>query len=200
METMKKARTSARSAGRRTGGRASEASGPDVLSLLHEDHEKVKGLFAQALEDKTSSASRTKLATQIVEELTLHAKLEETLFYPELRSASKRDTEERENVLEAYEEHAAMKDAIKRLQRGKASPEEHKAKIQVLCDLVEHHVQEEEGELFPEARSLLGENELRTIGAKVAEAKTKAQPGSRRSSSSRRKVSSDGATSSRRKK
>jgi hemerythrin superfamily protein len=176
MDSVKKVSAATRSAARRATGRPTE-EGPDVLDLLHEDHEKVKSLFSEALGDGSTAGKRSRLATQIVEELKLHAELEEKLFYPELRAKSKRDSDERENVLEAYEEHAAMKDAIRRLERDKSSPEEKKAKIQVLCDLVDHHVQEEEGELFGEARSLLGEDELRRIGARVAAAKSrKAKP------------------------
>ena len=176
MDSVKKVSAAARSATRRATGRASDAEGPDVLDLLHEDHEKVKGLFSEALGDGATAAKRSRLAVQIVQELKLHAELEEKLFYPELRAKSKRNTDERENVLEAYEEHAAMKDAIRRLQREKSSPEEKKAKIQVLCELVDHHVQDEEGELFGEARALLGEDELRRIGARVAAAKRLKKP------------------------
>jgi hemerythrin superfamily protein len=151
------------------------AAAPDAITLLETDHANVKRLFEQVLgEGSGSIAAERKTIEKILDELTLHAKLEETYFYPAVQKKSKRDTEDRERVLEAVEEHASMKDVMRRIKRSTGRDETLRAKVQVLKEIVEHHVAEEEGELFPEARRLLGEKTLRTLGAEFAKIKARA--------------------------
>jgi hemerythrin superfamily protein len=179
-------------------GTAPEAA-PDAIALLEADHANVKRLFEQVLGDGSGSiASERKTIEKILEELTLHAKLEETHFYPAVQKKSKRDTEDRERVLEAVEEHAAMKDLMRRIKRSTGRDETLRAKVQVLKEIVEHHVAEEEGELFPEARRLLGEKQLRALGAEFAKIKARAAGGPRAASATRKRGTSAGPAPARR--
>jgi hemerythrin superfamily protein len=148
----------------------------DAIALLKSDHEKVKALFAQAdaLSD-TAHAARLKLFKQIDAELTLHTSVEETIFYPAFKAKTKRNTDERDEVLEAFEEHAGAKVLIAKLERLDARDETYKAKLQVLGEMIRHHVEEEESVMFPEARKLLGHDELMRLGEQIAAAKRKAQ-------------------------
>ncbi len=151
------------------------AAPDDAIALLERDHDKVKALFAQAdaLSD-TAHAARLKLFKEIDAELTLHTTVEETLFYPAFKAKTKRNSDERDEVLEAYEEHAGAKELIAKLERLDARDETYKAKLQVLGEMIRHHVEEEESVMFPEARRLLGHDELERLGAQIAAAKRKA--------------------------
>jgi len=152
---------------------AAEAS--DAIALLKKDHDKVKALFAQAdaLSD-TAHAARLKLFKEIDAELTLHTAVEEKIFYPAFKAKTKRNTDERDEVLEAYEEHAGAKELIAKLERLDVRDETYKAKLQVLGEMIRHHVEEEESVMFPEARRLLGHDELERLGAQITAAKRKA--------------------------
>lgn len=143
----------------------------DALKLLKEDHKKVKTLFGEveALRDR-ATGQRKKLFQQIDQELTIHAKIEETIFYPEFRSRANKG-EEREEVLEAYEEHGIVKTIIGELEDLDPKDETYKAKLSVLKDLVDHHVKEEEGPMFKMARELFDAEELDEIGERILTAK-----------------------------
>jgi hemerythrin superfamily protein len=146
----------------------------DAIKLLKEDHKKVKALFeeVEGLGDG-ASAQRKNLFQKIDEELTLHSKVEETLFYPEFRKRAE-NSEEREEVLEAYEEHGVIKVMIGELEDLDPNDETYKPKLTVLKELVMHHVKEEEGELFPMAREIFEPEELNQIGDRIVAAKEKA--------------------------
>ena len=146
----------------------------DALSLLKADHDKVRELFAQAekLSDRATT-SRRALFDEIDEELTLHTKIEEKIFYPAFRERAKK-SEDRDEVLEAYEEHAVAKRLIKELERLEATDERYKAKLTVLIESVKHHADEEEREMFPMARKLFKSAELEEIGEQIIAAKEKA--------------------------
>ncbi len=127
-------------------------SGPaqDAISLLTEDHANVKAMFEQyeSLSDR-SQVSKKKLAMQICLELTKHATAEEEIFYPAVREAGK-DTEDL--VDEANVEHASAKDLIAQIISMDPGDDLYDAKIKVLSEQIEHHVGEEEGEMFPKAK------------------------------------------------
>lgn len=146
----------------------------DALSLLKADHDKVRELFAQAekLSDRATT-SRRALFEEIDEELTLHAKIEEKIFYPALRERAKK-SEDRDEVMEAFEEHAVAKRLIKELERLEPTDERYKAKLTVLMENVKHHADEEEREMFPIARKLFKSDELKEIGEEIIAAKEKA--------------------------
>lgn len=143
----------------------------DALKLLKEDHKKVKMLFGEVegLGDR-AKAQRKKLFQKIDQELTVHSKIEETIFYPEFRRRAQ-DSEERDEVLEAYEEHGIVKTLIGELEDLDAKDETYKPKLSVLKDLVDHHVKEEEGTMFKMARELFDKDELEEIGERLMEAK-----------------------------
>ena len=144
----------------------------DAISLLKADHKVVSGLFEkiEALSD-TAHASRAKLFAEVEEALTVHAEIEETIFYPALKAKTKANTEESDEVLEAYEEHANVKAMIAKLGSTEPKDETYNAKLQVLMELVKHHVKEEETEMFKDARELLEAGELKDLGAQMAAAK-----------------------------
>ena len=147
---------------------------PDALDVLRADHREVEVLFHRAL-DGTGAARRSALK-KIVEALTVHAQMEERLFYPALQEALKRA--EREPILEAYEEHAVVKDLIAKIERleGRADETLH-AKVTVLKELVQHHVREEESTIFHDARRVFDEDELQTLGTKLLRFKERALEG-----------------------
>ena len=146
----------------------------DALKLLKEDHSKVKKLFAEVEGlGERAAAQRKKLFSQIDKELTVHAKVEETIFYPEFKRRAE-NSEERDEVLEAYEEHALVKELIGQLEGLDPKEETYKAKLSVLKDLVDHHVKEEEGPIFRTARQLFERDELDEMGDRIMAAKKRA--------------------------
>lgn len=141
----------------------------DAFELLKEDHRKVSTLF-QEIESAPVQTKRD-LFEQLKSELDLHATIEETIFYPALENSE----EAREITLEAYEEHKVVKDLLAELE-GMTPDDEWSAKLTVLRENVEHHVEEEEGELFRKARQALTEDEIEQIGDEMQAAKATGQP------------------------
>ncbi|HKU68590.1 MAG TPA: hemerythrin domain-containing protein [Candidatus Baltobacteraceae bacterium] len=143
----------------------------DALKVLKADHKKVRTLFGEVEElGERASSHRQKLFQQIDQELTVHAKIEETIFYPEFRRRAGKG-EERKEVLEAYEEHNVVKTIIGELEHLDPKDETYKPKLNVLKELVEHHVKEEEGPMFKMARELFEPEELDEIGERLMAAK-----------------------------
>ncbi|GAC1416352.1 MAG: hypothetical protein NVSMB5_06510 [Candidatus Velthaea sp.] len=143
------------------GGSPADDAAPDALALIHSDHEEVSTLFKAALEEKVPAAQRRKTIAQILDALTLHAKMEEKIFYPALRKAG--GAKEKDSVLEAAEEHGLVKDLIAKIKRVETRDETLIAKLTVLKEIVEHHVKEEESEMFSEARRVMGA-QLESLG------------------------------------
>ena len=166
---------------------------PDALELIRSDHREVDALFAVALGDEPAAQRRDAIA-KIVEALTIHARMEETLFYPALRKAGGKD--ERDTVLEANEEHGVVKDLIAKIERVGPRDETIEAKVTVLKELVQHHVKEEEGTMFGEARKALGEERLQQLGEEMQRFKERAQRGGRGGRSDGSKKKSSGKKSS----
>jgi DNA polymerase len=150
------------------GGRGT-ATGMDAITLLKQDHKAVKQLFRQfeSLGDNATS-TKEKVVADIVRELTIHASIEETVFYPAVKGIS---DELRDHVLESLEEHHVVKWLCSELDGMDPEDERFDAKTTVLIENVRHHVQEEEGEFFPDVRRALGRKVLREIGDLLAEAK-----------------------------
>ncbi|MBV9960360.1 MAG: hemerythrin domain-containing protein [Acidobacteria bacterium] len=140
----------------------------NAIELLKQDHEKVSGIF-EKLEPTTERGLKTReeLFTQLKQELDVHAAIEEEIFYPAIKDAD----ETHEITLEAYEEHAVVKRLLKELAAEPKDTEEWKAKLTVLKENVEHHVEEEEGEMFPKARKVLGEDQIEQLGERLEAAK-----------------------------
>jgi hemerythrin-like domain-containing protein len=122
----------------------------DAVAMLTAEHREVKQLFDQfeQLSDR-AKATKKKLADQICNALILHTTIEEEIFYPALRAASK---EAGDKLDEAIVEHASAKDLIAQIQEIDPDDELYDAKVKVLSEQVEHHVQEEEKEMFPMAK------------------------------------------------
>lgn len=121
----------------------------DALSLLIKDHKDVKEMFEQfeGLSDR-SKATKKKVADQICQALTVHTQLEEEIFYPAVREAVSDD----DLMDEALVEHASAKELIEQIQSMEADDDLYDAKVKVLSEQVEHHVREEEDEMFPKVR------------------------------------------------
>jgi hemerythrin-like domain-containing protein len=144
----------------------------NAFQLLKEDHQKVSGIFQQ-LEPTTERAekTRTELFARLKGELDVHAKIEETIFYPAIKQAA----ETREIVLEGFEEHHVIKMLLKELEAVPVDTEQWTAKLKVLQENVEHHVEEEEGEMFQKARQVLTEEQINRLGAQMEEEKKRLQ-------------------------
>lgn len=142
-------------------------AGVDAISLLTQDHENVKALFEkfQGLSSR-ATVGKKKLADQICLELIKHATAEEELFYPAVR---KDGGDSLDLVDEAVVEHAAAKTLISEILAMDPGDELYDAKMKVLSEQIEHHVQEEESEMFPKARK--AKLDLAALGAAIAERK-----------------------------
>ncbi|WP_235835222.1 hemerythrin domain-containing protein [Piscinibacter terrae] len=172
--SMTKNRSVASKTASKSSTRKSSASA-DAIRLLTTDHEEVKQMFAaydDLVEAEAEDEERQALATQICEALTIHATVEEELFYP----AARAELEEQDLLDEAEVEHASAKDLIAQIQSMSPSDDLYDAKVKVLGEYIDHHVQEEEGEMFPKVRKssidlvALGEEMLtrkQELGAEV---------------------------------
>ncbi len=122
----------------------------DVTQILHQDHLKVDELFFQysALEED-DTAAKNDLVRQIIKELTAHAKVEEELVYPAVRDV---DSDSEDLIDEADTEHHVVKFLLSELSEMEAGDDHFDAKVCVLAELVKHHVQEEEKEIFQALR------------------------------------------------
>jgi hemerythrin-like domain-containing protein len=140
----------------------------DAFELLKTDHQKVAGILKK-IEGTTERALKTReeLFTQLKFELDVHAEIEETIFYPVLEKAK----ESRDISLKAFEEHRIVKQLLSELEAEAKDDETWTAKFTVLKENVEHHVEEEEGELFKKARKVLSEEEIDELGARMEKAK-----------------------------
>src|SRR4030095_9598574 len=130
----------------------------DAFELLKADHKKVNGLF----DELEAAAGKAKLSVfeQIKNELDLHTHVEEKIFYPALE---KRE-ETHDLTLEAYEEHKMVKTLLAELSGARTADDEWQAKVKVLRENVEHHVDEEENELFDKGEDALSDEEIEAVG------------------------------------
>src|SRR5687767_2064303 len=139
----------------------------NAFQLLKNDHKIVSALFDQI--ESASGKAKTQLFTRLKSELDVHALIEEKIFYPALENKK----ESREITLEAYEEHKVVKDLLAELANGSSANEEWDAKLKVLRENVDHHVKEEEGELFDKASDVLSDEELDRLGAEMESEKAR---------------------------
>ena len=136
----------------------------EALQLLKDDHDTVKELLKQL--DSTTERARKGRAEGLERlklELTVHEAIEEELFYPTL----KRYAEAKSIVLEAYEEHDVVDSIMSELEETPVTDETWAAKFTVMRENLEHHIEEEEGEMFEQARSLLTRAELQALGERM---------------------------------
>jgi hemerythrin-like domain-containing protein len=136
----------------------------NAIALLKTDHDKVKGLLNE-LESTTERGVKTRaeLFATIKGELTLHEIVEEEIFYPELKAHPKA----RDIVLEAYEEHHVVDTLMGELESLDVSDERWGAKAVVMKENIEHHIEEEEGEMFRKARQVFDATELDDLGRRM---------------------------------
>jgi hemerythrin superfamily protein len=135
---------------------------PDVITLLKKDHAEVKALFKQ-FADSEAENEQHRLADRICKMLAIHATCEEELLYPAAHDALADAEEDEELVHEAEVEHATAKQLIAEIESMSAADEKFGATVKVLCEYINHHVKEEEGELFPKLKK--SELDLQQIGS-----------------------------------
>jgi hemerythrin superfamily protein len=139
---------------------------PDVIALLKKDHADVKKLFKQ-FEKSESAKEKNALAIQICEMLTVHSICEEEFLYPAARNEF--DDMDQDLVNEAAVEHRTAKDLIGQIEVMNADDEMFDATVKVLGEYINHHVEEEEGDIFPRLRST--DLDLKELGQQIAERK-----------------------------
>jgi len=150
----------------------------DAFNLLKADHQKVAGLFDEL--ESADGKQKLSVFAEIKTELELHTHIEETIFYPALEEPK----ETHDLTLEAYEEHDVVKRLLQELSRARSANEEWEAKAKVLRENVEHHVEEEENELFKKASKALSRDEIETLGEQMqSEKERKQRTGAKKSAS-----------------
>ena len=143
----------------------------DAIQLLKDDHQKVEKIFS-SMERKEN---RQRLFPELDRELTVHATIEERIFYP----AAKETEPTRDLVLESIEEHKQIKMVLADLEQTDKSTEEWGAALKVLKEDVMHHVGEEEDELFPKVRKILSKEQLDDLGTRMEELKMQLRAGAK---------------------
>ena len=140
----------------------------DAITLLKDDHDRVKKMLAEG-EETTERAekTRTELFATLKAEMMLHERIEEEIFYPALKSHPKA----KEIVLEGYEEHHVVDEIMGELEATDVTDETWSAKFKVMKENIEHHIEEEEGDMFKQARQVFDADELEALGARMQELK-----------------------------
>jgi hemerythrin-like domain-containing protein len=133
----------------------------DAMSMLKEDHRKVKKILAE-LESTTERGVKTReeLFTKVKQELVIHEAIEEEIFYPALKEHPKT----KDIALEAYEEHHVVDTVMAEIEGVAYDDEKWGAKFTVMKENLEHHIEEEEGEMFKQARQVFDQDELAQLG------------------------------------
>jgi hemerythrin-like domain-containing protein len=144
----------------------------DALTLLKDDHDKVKDLLTELTETTDrAEVTRQRLFATIKGELTVHEIIEEEIFYPELKAHPKAA----DIVLEGYEEHHVVDLLMGELEALDVTDESWGAKAKVMQENIEHHIEEEEGEMFEQARQVFDRDELEALGGRMEERKMSAK-------------------------
>lgn len=137
----------------------------DAIAMLKEDHKTMKSIMEDI--DATTERgvkTREELLGKMKTELQLHEMIEEEVFYPALR----RHKKAKEIVLEGYEEHHAVDMLLEELEGVAFGDETWSAKFTVIKENIEHHIEEEEGEMFKKAHQVFDDEELTTLGEQMA--------------------------------
>jgi hemerythrin-like domain-containing protein len=148
----------------------------DAISLLKKDHATVKQLLNR-MEKTTEKASarREQLLKEIENEIKIHTRIEEELFYPAFKEAARKA--DVHLYWEALEEHHVVDMVMSEAKGTDVESEEFGAKAKVIKDLIEHHAEEEETQMFPKARRIMSATELRDLGNRLQERKKELQAG-----------------------
>jgi len=155
----------------RTTRRQNSRSGMDAIALLKKDHQTVRQMLSR-LESSSGKrgADSGALLRQIENELKVHTQIEEEIFYPAFRDAVESEKDEK-LYYEAIEEHHVVDLVMPEIKSTSRTSDEFAAKAKVLKDIVEHHAEEEESEMFPKARKIMGAAALRELGQRLQERK-----------------------------
>ena len=156
---------------------------PSATQILKRDHKKVQGLFDKFDKAKTPAAKQ-KVCEQVIQELEVHAQVEEEIFYPAVRQ----NVGEEDLVQEATQEHQEAKKIIAELKRGNMEDEDFESKFAELVEGVQHHVEEEEGEMFPKVEE--SEMDLQEYGDEMTQRKNELLKQTSKSQSSSKSTSS----------
>ncbi|MCA1561994.1 MAG: hemerythrin domain-containing protein [Acidobacteria bacterium] len=150
------------------------SSEPDAVTLLETDHRRLEDLLKKG-EETTERAvkGRTQLLHTLTSELTVHELIEEKILYPALRA----HPEAKDIVLEGYQEHHVADLIVKELHTVHKDDEQWGAKFKVLKENIEHHIKEEEGEMFRTARGVFSREDLHQLGVRMATMKAEVQRG-----------------------
>jgi len=152
----------------------------DAFNLLKADHRKVEELFSEL--ESASGQAKLRVFEQIKTELELHTHIEEKIFYPALEKPKPTH----DLTLEAYEEHDVVKKLLREMSRAKSATEEWEAQAKVLQENVEHHVEEEENELFEKAQEALSEEQIEALGEEMETEKERKQRSASKSSGAKK--------------
>jgi len=141
----------------------------DAITLLTNDHKKVRTLLGElAATTSRAEKTRTELLAKIALELEVHTTIEEEIFYPAFKEAGQKSDDDK-MFFEAMEEHRAAGDLVlPDLLRTEVTTDQFGGRAKVLKELIEHHADEEEKEMFPRARTLLGKEALAELGERLA--------------------------------
>ena len=143
----------------------------DALAMLKQDHDRVKKMLAE-LDATTERAEKTRSEkiAKLQSDLAIHEAIEEEIFYPALREHA----EAKEIVLEAYEEHDVVNTIMSEILRTPVDDETWGAKLTVMKENLEHHIEEEEGEMFEKAREIFDRDALESLGERMQARKSSA--------------------------
>lgn len=158
-----------------TGDAAEAVRGREVsaTAMLREEHARVTARF-EDFEAETDAMARRQIVEEIARELELHVRIEEQIFYPAVRAS--RAEEGRELVEEAQEEHETVKQAIAELDEMEPTDPSYETRVLDLKETVEHHVHEEEGEMFPLAEERISASRLQDLAAQMRSLKQTLKP------------------------
>jgi len=158
---------------KRSTSKSKRPAGNNAIALLKEDHKRVRQLL-EKLESASSRASKSRdsLLTQIEDEVKIHTRIEEDIFYPAFKEAL-RKKQDQHLYYEAIEEHHVVDLVLEEFENlnGAADQVQFAAKSKVLKDLIEHHATEEEKQMFPMARKVMGAQQLKELGERLKERK-----------------------------
>jgi hemerythrin superfamily protein len=155
-----------------TTARGSTPQHKEATAILRADHKLVSDLFAE-FEKAESSTKKRRLAEQICMELTVHAQIEEEIFYPAIKGVLNHSKKEEELVPEATVEHQTLKQLIEDIENTDTDDELFGARVKVLGEYVKHHVKEEQDEIFPKVRD--SDLDMVELGAMLLQRKQELQ-------------------------
>lgn len=141
----------------------------NALEMLRQDHQEAMGMMDQLEMDDQEVGGQSKMAvfSQLKQALTLHTKMEETLLYPALQN----NEQTRDLISESYEEHQTVDEILSEMATMSPSDGDFSTRLAELRENVEHHVEEEENEMFPKAEQILGQHRLQEMAKQMEQMK-----------------------------